>query len=66
MARRKRRNNFEILESLVNESAKRIEDMNLSDLDINEQERLNDLIWNATNVTGSLQNMIDEIEGRED
>ena len=53
---RNRRNNWEILQDLISESSDRVEKL---EADKTKLKDLQNTIWNATNVTGKLQELID-------
>lgn len=58
----KKRNNTQILQDNINDCAERIEIFEKQKFTLDNEEQLHDMIWNATNVVGKLQNIITKLE----
>ena len=59
-----KRTNWEMIESLILDCAKRVEKLKLSDFREKDFSDLHDTSWNATNVTGKFAELITEAENR--
>ena len=57
-----KRNNTQILQDNINDCANRIEIFEKQKFTLDNYEQLHDMIWNATNVVGKLQEIINKLD----
>ena len=62
MAKKKKRNNAQMLERGIDDCANRIELFEKQKFNENDLEWLRDMSWNATNVSGTISNIIIKLE----
>ena len=58
----KKRNNTQILQDNIDDCANRMDVFKKQKFTKDNEQQLQDMIWNATNITGTLQEIIDKLE----